>query len=326
VCDDRGGLYALKDMSGVADPSRLEWVMVDSGFKAIYAGHHGLVCGTKGDSLYIRRCVNHVTPVGTGWAVHACDILKIVPSKTCVVRKPSEGCLLVARVDFEAEILHWNSLPPYCTQLDKEGSEQLHYVMDDCDRLFAITGNGSVYCCEPLTNDPYWYGVAAPPNLGSTQGIISQLFSNFWSTDAGSNLDWVSMVASGTGCIWCLRAGSREAWQLVIGWVNSVPKVNWNKIELPLSEGESVVSLSSCKSGKGGLYTIVKGDGYFKMVSCFATKGQDRLEMKLPVRYPCWSLAICSTPVIEVSFFLELFIWNFPTRTSPLWRTNGPLN
>lgn len=293
VCDDHGGLYILSD-----HPQK--WVKVDSGFKSIYGGYGGLVCGIKDCSLYIRKCVNHKTPVGTGWVVYACDILKVMPGRTCIVRKSSKGCLLAARVDLEAEVLDWKPIQPHCTEVGERSSEQLHHVMDDGDRLFTVTGRGAVYCCEPLTRDLYWYPIAAPPNIGSSQGIFGKLFSSFWSAngDTNSGQDWVSMISFGTGCIWCLREDTVEVWQLVIAWLNSAPKSNWARVELPLAEKEVVVSLSAFKSAMGGMYAIVKGEGYFKMVSCSsgsAAGGPGRVEIGLPVRTPCWSMAICST-------------------------------
>ena len=302
VCDDHGGLHVLKNC---ADLANQKWVTVDNGFRNIYAGYGGLVCGIKGCSLYIRKYVSRANPIGTGWMVCACDVIKVMPGRVCVVRRPSKGCLLAARVDLEVEVLDWNPIPP-CRE---ESSEQLHHVMDDGDRLFTVTGNGAVFCCEPLIRDPYWYRIATPPNLGgSGLGILSKLWSNIWSDgDAGDGRDWVSTVSVGSGCIWCLREGTREAWQLVVGWVDSVPKVNWTQVKLPLSEDESIVTLSAGKSARSGVYAIVRGGGYFKMVSCLrGSAGEDgdggdsSVDIALPVRYPCWSLAVCSTQTAPV--------------------------
>lgn len=301
ICDDHGGLYVLKDISVHCRDSQTKptWSKVDSGFKSIYAGYRGLVCGIKDRSLYVRKCVNHDTPVGTGWEMYACDVLKVMPGRTCIVRRSSKGRLHAAKVNLETGVLDWKPIPPYREEIEGGNTEQLHHVVDGSDRLFSITGNGAVFCYELLSRDPYWYEIAAPPDLAMNQGIIGKLF-NMWSTngDCNGDRDWVGVVGYGLECIWCLRKSTKEVWQLVIGCLNNAPKTNWVKVMLPLSDEENIVSLSACKSARGGLYVIVKGEGHWKLVYCsFSSAGGcDRMTIELPVRYPCWSIAICSIP------------------------------
>lgn len=302
ICDDRGRLYVLTDISGIHcsnSPMKSKWIKVDSGFKNVYAGHRGLVCGIKDCSLYIRKGITHNTPMGTDWVVCACDVLKVMAGKTCIVRKSSRGHLYVAKVNLGEEVLDWKPIPP---PNDARGDlEQMHYAVDEGDRLFSVTGSGTVFCCELLlTRELYWYPLTGPPNLESNQSIYSML-SNFWSSngDANGDRDWISQVSFGFECLWCLREGTKEVWQLVIGWLNSVPKTNWTKLELPLSaDEESVVALTACKSTRNGLCVIAKGEGYFKIVSClFSSAGScDRVEVELPTRCPCRSIALCSNP------------------------------
>lgn len=309
VCDERGGLYVWKNCT---DPANQKWFTVDSGFRNIYAGYGGLVCGIKGRSLYIRKNVSPATPIGNGWIVCACSVIKVMPGRVCVVRRTPQGHLLAARVDMEVELPDWLPIPP-CL----EESKQLHHVIDGDDRLFTITGSGAVSCCEPLTRDPYWYPITAPPNLGKGQGILSKLWSNIsiWSVNgnADDSSNWVNMVSVGGGCIWCLREGTREVWQLAVGWVKGIPKVNWTQVKLPLSDEESIVSLSAGKSPRSGVYVIVRCDGHFKMVSCLVGSAgdSDRVDIALPVRYPCLSMAVCSTqtaPGKEVGLCQESLI------------------
>lgn len=293
----------LKDISNhCRDPKHSKWTRVDGGFRSIYASHGGLVCGIKDSSLYIRKHVTHEDPLGSCWVKQICDVVKVILGKKCLLRKTSRGYLHMAKVDLQRTFLDWKLVPPHDGKFGDRvsDSEHCHHVVDDGDRLFAITASGEVFCCELLTGDFLWDTIAAPPPPGMSQGFVKNLLLTFWREDTSNAQDWVGMVSAGGGSIWCLREGTKEVWQLVISWLNSKPKVNWTKVDLPLLEEEEVVSLSACKSAKDRLYVIVKEEGYFRMVSCSFSAGKwGRVELELPVRYPCRSMGICSVQAVD---------------------------
>lgn len=322
VCDDHEGLHFLKAVSAPPPPSQHahKWTTVGGGFRTISAGYDGLVCAVKESSLLVRKYVTHENPVGKGWKKFACDAVRIMAGRTFVVRKSSRGHLYAARVDLTAEVLDWASIPPCHGEggMVENGNgeigndrESLHYAVDDEDRLFQITGRGVVSCCDLLQcshgNDLllHWVTISSPPpKLNQGSSWISRII---WKASDGGGSDdngWVSMVSAGVGgALWCLREGTNEAWQLVIGQIGGTLKSNWNDFQLPFYEDEQVIMLSACKSAADRLYAVVKGASYYKMVSFSLTGeecGKSREEIVLPVRYPCWSVAICSTRPEEV--------------------------
>ena len=317
VCDDHGGLHVLKNINTHCGGS-CRWTSICGGFKSIYAGYGGLVCGIKDSSLHIRKNVSYHNPVGKGWTKDSCDILKAMPGRTCIVRMSARGMLYWAKFRRrDDEILDWTIIPP---QHEDEGNdrirEDLQYVVDDKDRLFGVTGSGDVSYCELLIDgDLHWVTIAMPPHPRASHGIVNWL-SSFLRTNS-SDANRLTMVSAGMGSLWCVMKDSNEIWQLVIGQLNGAPKANWVKADLELSDDEEIVSLSGCKSAVDGLYVIVKGEGYFKMVAFSLNPGgRGRVEMELPVRYPCRSLGVCSAAPAGTIF---------PTATTPPTGTTGTL-
>lgn len=299
VCDNRGGLYILKDVDG-ATTHEAKWTKVDSGFKNIYAGYDGLVCGIKNSALYIRQGVTFDCPAGTEWSKYECDVLKAIPGRLCLVRKSAKGKLFVARVHSNsAEVLDWKSVPARNCDQRTDGKNEaenviLHYVVDSGDRLFGIASSGEVFCYELLQVDSNfrWTLVAGPPPMKDS-GVVGWVTS-LWRTR--NDKDWVRTVSPGVDLLWCLQEEGREVWQLVIGHLNGKLRTNWVKAELPLCGEEEIIAMSASKSTKDGLYLIVKEEGHYSLVRCsFNAEGSGQTNIQLPVRYCCDTLAICST-------------------------------
>lgn len=305
VCDDSGGLYIFRNINvhsrnRVSADLKCGWTNVDRGFRSVYAGYSGLVCGIKNSTLYIRKGVTSDNPIGTEWAQHECDILKIMLGKVCIVRKSSRGNMYVAQIgSTTTEMLDWKSILPLDDGEREDqsvGEVDYHHVVDDEDRLFSITGGGEVYCCELRSGELLWSLISGPPpHLAKSAGFVGWV-SSFWTTQRD---DWISTVSFGVSSLWCLRKDCNEIWQLVTSWLNRTPKVNWVKTELPLSGEEKIISLSACKCTKDGLYLIVEDEGHYRMVFCSLSSRCDMAEIGLPTRYPCRSMAICSIPVIR---------------------------
>lgn len=292
VCDDTGGLYVLRD--SVLSKAKKQWIHVDSKFKTVSIGYDGLVCAIKNLSLYIRKSVTHTTPEGMDWVQHACDVFKVIPGKTCVVRKSAGGHLYVARVDYHAHVLDWESVPSL--HPDSLGTRTVcHHVVDSADRLYSVTGHGEVFCCELLhggdSGDLQWNMVVGPPPLRQEKGLLSWISSKvFWDTYEGR--DWIRLVSFGADSLWCLGEGN-ELWQLAISWLNATAKAHWNRVNLPISSEEEVVAISACKSTRDGLYLMVSEEGHYKIVF-HSFNASSRVDISLPVRYPCRSMGSCS--------------------------------
>ena len=300
VCDDTGGLYVLRD-SALSKAKKKQWIHVDSKFKTVSTGYHGLVCAIKNLSLYIRKSVTHATPEGTDWVRHACDVFKVMPGKTCIVRKSAEGRLYAARVDYHAQVLDWKSVPSLDgSSLGSTNMQELycHHVMDSADRLYSVT-RGEVFCCELLRgcgggdgdDDLQWNMVVGPPPLRKETSLLSWISSKvLWDTHEAQ--DWISLVSFGVDSLWCLGVGN-ELWQLAMSWSNGTAKAHWNRVELSLSSEEEVVAISACKSTRDGLYLMVSEGGHYKIVF-FSFNCSSRVDISLPVRYPCRSMGNCS--------------------------------
>lgn len=299
------------DLCSRADRASSDWVRVDSGFKSIYAGYEGLVCGVKESALkesalYIRRGVTCNNPMGTDWVRCECDVLKAMAGRHCVVRKSSKGHLYGARVgSCSMGLLDWRFIPLLDESRRKDGREReevfYRYVIDDKDRLFGIASSGEVSYCQLLqTNDLHWNLVTGPPSLLTRGPGLAGWVASFWRPQ-DSTRDWVGKVSFGAGALWCLKERGNQVWQLVIGQLKDELKVNWVRTELPLSDEEEIVDISACKASRDGLYLIVKMEGAYRMVSCsLGGESCDRVDIKMPVRYPCYSMAICSTTVEKV--------------------------
>ncbi len=322
VCDDHGELYIVTDIneshsqspeSPNAGEVKLKWTKVDSGFRNIYTGYDGLVCAIKESSLWVRKGVTSDRPMGDDWIRYMCDILKVMAGRTYIVRKSAKGKLHTARINQkEPEVLlDWKYIPAIHEQQDKDEDEAFHYhAVDGRDRLFSVTESGMVSCCDMLSEeDLYWTLVTGPPKMD--KGLVGWISSKLWtssssnsstsksssSSSSSSSNDWVGAVSFGLDSLWCLKEGSNEVWQLVIGQLNDTLRVNWVRSELPHLDGEETVSLAACKSTKDGLYLIVKEQGHHRIVSySLNKKGEDsgRTEIALPTRYSCKCIAISS--------------------------------
>ncbi len=301
VCDDHGGLHFLQDViihhGNDLSVETIQWSKVGTGFHSVHAGYGHVVCGIKNSSLYLRRGITFKMPMGVEWVKHVCDVVDIMVGKHYIVRKSSNGSLYSTKTSHIYDlVLDWAFVPPY---QDSNSNAHDHQAVDNSDRLYSITSNGEVFCCDLLASDLQWRLIMGPPVVGRSGGWIPSI--RFWKSQEDVDKEWIiSMVSPGLRSIWCQKDKSNEVWQLVIG--SMMTNVNWMKSALPLTNEETIVSLSASKSTEDGLYLILQERGCYKLVS-FTLNMEDcgAIQIPLPVRYPCNSLAISITEEVEIT-------------------------
>lgn len=285
------------------------------GFNSIAAGFCGMVCGINASSLYVRKGVTSMKPMGTEWAKHICNVVQVVVGKKCIVRKSSLGVWYYTKLTAHSVctgILDWSAVGSFVEQKAPNSTSDVllhHYAVDVHDMLYGLTLSGRVACYKLLEEEPCWSIVAQPPptcspklttRAGKLVGWLSGVWRSWSDSDTSTNNGGccISTVSVGVGSVWCLLEGHREVWQLVVSKLKLTTKWNWVKSVLPLNKDEEVVHFDACKSSVDGLYVVLseKEKGCCKILSySLNSEGSGRREIVYPCKYPCRAVAIACT-------------------------------
>ena len=327
MCDDHGNVYFSPNIGSSPSSStqppeqNQEWSHVGNGFDCIVAGYCGIVCGIKDSSLYVRRSVTYMQPMGSKWDQHFCDVEQVMVGKEYIVRKSSLGLCYYTRQTTHSlsfGVLEWSAVESFVEQEAPDSNSDAlihHYAVDIHDRLYGMTLSGRVVCYKLLDEEPCWSVVSQLPprpkrttKAGQLVGWISSIWrsSNNSNSDTSTNGSRISKVSVGKGSIWCLMEDHSEIWQLVISELKHTTKWNWVKSVLPLDKDEEVLHFEACKSSVDRLYVALRKRGLCKMLSySLNSKDNGRCEVVYPSKHPCQSLAIAGTVKLKPMFCCE---------------------
>ena len=299
-------IHSSQAFPGAPPAVDIDWTPVDGSLDKITGGFSGLVCGTRGSVLYVRRGITYDQPLGMSWAKAFCDAAEIAVGSQCIIRRTSEGKLFVTKMNKQllstpVLIPTWNEVPD-CTLV----REFQHFVLDARDDLYIVSASGEVYGCFGIADDvenANWILVSkAPFEMKGSFGLLT-----FWRSRNNNDDEIFSdvcagSVSSGSRALWCKRKGSEEIWQLVLSdFTDSSGKMdlktNWVKMTLP--KEDKIIQLCADKTKIDALYALAD-EGNKVVAYNVLQEDSGRIALPNPLGYsqPWNSIAVCCTDVI----------------------------
>lgn len=327
VTDTRGGVFLCQDINalidsthsavppGTASPPAVgpSWRRVEGRLEKVAGGFSGLVCGTRGPVLYVRKGVTHDNPEGTSWTKAFCDATDFSVGSQCLVRRTSQGELFATAIDHSTLpapvfLPSWSALPE-CHFMELQGCR--HFILDAQDNIYLLSPAGEVYGCSGVASSSSeaagWRLVAKPPLRRSSGYSLFSFFSWGKQADFFSLACSGSQVAPGSRSLWCIGRDGGEVWQLVLSDVaseegNTELKINWIKFDLP-KEDNPLVVLCADKTRTDSLYAIAD-EGRALVGYSLLQENAGRLALSAPgeEESALWqSIAVCQTQATRLS-------------------------
>ena len=286
---------------------------MDGNLEKVAGGFSGLVCGSRGTVLYVRKEVTHDNPTGTSWTKAFCDAVDLSVGNQCVVRRTSQGKLFATvinhcTVSAPVFLSSWSEVP-VCQFA--EAQECQHFLLDAQDNLYLLSPAGEVYGCSGVassrTETAVWRLVSKPPSQPSSGFSLFGFLSWGEKGDCFSLACSGSQVASGSHSLWCVGREKGRVWQLVLSEVasregNTELKINWVKFDLP-KEDKPLLELCADKTKIDTLYAIAD-EGKALVGYSLLQENSGRLALPGPGEgdSTLWqSIAVCQTQTPRLS-------------------------